>query len=1158
MNSLIDKYSSVFQKIKTINTEIQNAKQKISNIKTECEGDIPVRIANLEETLVKVDEYLLKVKGFQELAKRNLESQNVLTIEAPPGYRVNLNRLKHWASLIDPSASNDPYAQRVFVVAKCDEHFLEQKKVEFTKKIEKLKSDKSQGMTQELARLENEILKLKDDLKNLATSPEVYDLCQSVVEENQKYWYEITPMNFENRKQAVGILSPGAYAAPLNFEKEQREHLKKICGRFYDADGGRVLLPVEFDCSNGYAMLINATPSRGKQLDIALRNFILNIINSYPAGMQKIYALDGNRYNSSSIGSIKQLENTFVLEPIPRNPEQLTATLEQIVSSFADIDDTLALCDSVSEYNEKAEDGKKIPCSTIIFYGWPNSFEGRNRDLIRRIMTNYERYGISFIVVSYDDTSKKDSKEKSDIPEYALHNAIKINMFNKETTICFPEAEPQKFVWYSFSDELSSDFVSSVKECKVEQERLGNEYTKRYSLTKIPPYERTYKKLELPFGIDGKDAAHSISFENENFATYLVGASRSGKSTLLHTLIAGLIRNYHPDNVELWLADFKQLEFKKYIKHLPPHVKYVLLDESTELVFDLVDRLTAEMLERQKLFARLGKQRIDQINPTELSKPLPIIFVILDEFSIMSQSIAESQVYKLRLQNLLAKGAALGIRFLFSSQTFTTGVAGLTSTARAQIQQRIAMKGSKEEISETLELSANLKTEQVRNWMEALPPHYALVKFRSGADTLPQVKRFYVMYFENYSPRDKMIDTIRESMKPCLQYNTSDIACYVDKHPVLVDGNTFDAFNNNEFVSFVRESRNNNKNITSDEKFISFGTPRLMVKMKPAILSNEARENILLIARANEQSCTAAIMISAMKSFALQKGKVEIWAYGKNRIYQTYKKTFEECGFEIIEGIDAVCDAIKNLKQSIINKKQSNKLIVMIGMDRICMDFDYIDSNSTVAENSFMERRKELEQNGAFVTNESEVETTDKIQKWLSLKREMRRNFKAEGKSQDEIKELLKAEETRYFEEHQITLNTCDSEIKKVEEKVSEEPVQQSGAYNAKDDFIHVMKHGSRLGYHFLMNLNAFTDVKQSGLKPEFFRHKLSFQLSVEDSRNMFGTKVASTLPEHICQYDDSIEHFSFRPYLHKDVSWDGWYVDEKGNVVSPYEEVSE
>ena len=151
------------------------------------------------------------------------------------------------------------------------------------------------------------------------------------------------------------------------------------------------------------------------------------------------------------------------------------------------------------------------------------------------------------------------------------------------------------------------------------------------------------------------------------FAAFLMGASRSGKSTMIHTLIAGLIRSYHPDNVELWLADFKQLEFKRYIDHLPPHVKYVLLDESEEMVFDLVDKLNGEMMERQKLFSRLGVQRLDQIDPKMLDHPVPVIFVILDEFSIMSQAIAESPAYKLRLQNLLAKGAALGIKFLFGT-----------------------------------------------------------------------------------------------------------------------------------------------------------------------------------------------------------------------------------------------------------------------------------------------------------------------------------------------------------------------------------------------------------------------------------------------------------------------------------------------------------
>ncbi len=1114
---LIESYNRIFVQTKNIIEKIQALETEIKKKSVDNSGNISARIQKLNEQIDKIDDYLLRIKGFQELAKKNLDSQNVLTIEAPPGYRVNLNRLRNWAMMIDPQSSNDPYAQRVYVVSKCDQCFLEKKKKEFSERIEQLNLNQETGNSEEIEILKSSVQGLREELKHCALGKEILEFSKDVVGENNKYWYQESPSIFVNHAEPLESIAPGAYAASLPFEKEQRIVLKNIMGNYYDSEGGRVLLPVEINNKAEYVMTITCTPSKRKKLDRALQNFMLNTINGAPAGMRKVFIIDGVRFNSSSMGSLRQLEDTFVMGKIPRNPEQLTATLEQIVSSFADMDETIEQYDSVTEYNAAVEPSKRLALATIVLFGWPTAFEGHDRELIQRIMTNYERYGISLITVGYRNTDKKDNWESKTMPEYALQNAIHISMMQGETTITFADSTPQKFTWYYFSESLSGDYINSVKKNKISKETIGNEYPKRYSLDKRPEYIREYKKIELPFGIDSKGIVHSISFENENFATYLVGASRSGKSTLLHTLITGLIRNYHPDNVELWLADFKQLEFKKYIDHCPAHVKYILLDESTELVYDLIDKLTNKMLERQRLFAKLGKERIDQIDVSSLKEPLPVIFVILDEFSIMSQSIAESESYRIRLQNLLAKGAALGIKFLFSSQTFTTGVAGLTPTARAQIQQRIAMKGTKDEISETLELSSNIKTEQVVNWMDALPPHYALVKHRISADTLPEVNRVLVMYIPDYSLRDKMIDDINTSLSPVNEYNPKDIRSYVKKSPVIVDGNSYESFESrcNELKEWMNHSPECEE-YTGDELFLNVGTPRRMEAMLPIVLAPETRENIMLIADNSEMVCVAAVICSVMKSFLLQGAKVHIWAYGRNRLYRIYKDVWEK--YAPFVDMDAICNQIKMLKRKIQNQEEGQDIIIFMGMERICSDFEFTENN----------------EHGKIEITNSPFEINNLIKSGVLIEQE--------ENAPDLFEQLLGG--------NTVTSDSQSSKMSILEMTESEnksEEKEETNVYNAMDDFLYILRQGSRLGYHFMTVFNSLADFKQSGVKDELFRHRMAFQIPKDDSWEFFGSGLATTLPEHVCRYSNAISSYSFRPYLHREFCWDGWTVNEQG-----------
>lgn len=1168
MSELIELYNSVSKKVQDLNAKINDARAEIANESTATSADISVRIKKLEEQLTKIDAYLLKIRGFQELAKKNLDSQNLLTIEAPPGYRVNLNRLRNWAMMIDPTSSNDPYAQRVYLVAKCDEHFLLKKQKEFKSRIELLKSAQASGTSEKIDELNRAIEGYKAELKQYALSGEISNFAVKAQKGNAKYWHGGSPSGFKNNPTAPPVIAPGAYALPLLFDDEQRPLLKGILGDFYDAKGGRVLLPVEISNESSYIIEIKCATSKRKKLDKAIQNLILTTIDENPAGARKVIVLDGVRFNSSSIALLRGLEGTYALEQIPRNPDQLTSLLEQIVSSFADEDELLENYDSIMEYNSAAQGANRIPLTTIIVYGWPNSFGGRDRELLQRIMTNYERYGVSIITISYQNSEKGYGSDRNPMPEYAMQNAIHINMTQNDSVISIMDGAPQKFTWYTMNYPVSADYIASVKSHSVEKESIGNEYIKRVDMENYPPYKRGKKSIVLPYGVDSKDEMHSISFDNENFAAYLMGASGSGKSTLLHTLITGILRDYHPDDVELWLADFKMSEFAQYIDPLPAHIKYILLDESPELVYDLLDRLTEKMMERQKFFMK--HRDLKKVENVPSSIYMPVIFVILDEFSIMSQAVSESEVYKLRLQNLLAKGRALGIKFIFSSQTFTKGVAGLTQTAKDQIQTRIAMKNSYNEINETLELSSGSRTEQVKNWMEALPPHFALSKYRDEDHI--QVKRLQVMYFkgkgdEALEPQRKLIRHINDSLRKVSidDYNASVLDSYVDKKPVIVDGSSYKAFDSNKINALISEYKlENNTELSGDDTIITFGAPRRMVNAKFAVISNESRENLLLIARGLEQACEMSIILTAIKSFKLQGGKVHIWAYSKNRIFKAYKDShFSQ--YEIAEGMSEICAAISSTREKIAQKEIGRDLIVMLGMEQICSDIDLIDfggtSRSTVKTKTSSVNAKQYE-----AKSDDELKQVLEVQNLSELFREKYNIDALEDKWLDEGKpfEEITAEEEKMYQEFIKGLGAPipDKETSAENESFAHQAISydateeeakdtSDNSYNASEDFKYIIKQGSRFGYHFMLCLDDLSDLKVTQLQQDLFRHKLVFQISADDSVALFASKIASRLPEHVCQYSNSLEQYSLRPFIHDGVTWDGWDLDESGSAVN-------
>lgn len=1156
------RYAEIYERLNSVASRYENAERQLVSVREQDEVARQKRIDNLNRQLEKIDEYKAKVEYFRKLAEQHLESKNLLTITPR---ELNFNRMRNWAMMIDPSMTDDPYAQRVYVQAKCNEMFLRQKQEEFERTLKELEEDPDRVDEGLQASVDALKAQLTEECRAIIESGEFAELAAALAGVHAGYTdterLQKVRTDVPAREGTIGL---GVYAKALPVLPTLQYAAKAKLGDYYDIASSSILLPVEHSLNREMVISVACAAAKEKRLYRGLQNYLLNVISQTAVGTRKVYLLDAIHFNNTALGQLRPLEDSVVIEPIPKDAEQILDVLKQIISSFSDIDEALGMADSVQDFNSSAKPEGRISRSLLVLVGYPSAFSGEAKRYADRILLNYEHYGITPILVDTQYVAKKDT-ESTDVPVEIADGIFRIRMTQQRELISQNGGPDYHFRWYELRQELGESFITEVRSHDVSVNTLGTEYVKRVDMEQYPPYERGKKSIVLPYGVDGKDEVHSISFDNENFASYLMGASGSGKSTLLHTLITGILRNYHPDDVELWLADFKMSEFAQYIDPMPPHVKYILLDESPELVYDLLDRLTEKMMERQRFFMKHRDMKKVENVPSDIY--MPVIFVILDEFSIMSQAVAESEVYKLRLQNLLAKGRALGIKFIFSSQTFIKGIAGLTSTAKDQIQTRIAMKNSYDEIDKTLELSSGTRTEQVRNWMEALPPHYALSKYREG-DSL-HVKRLQVMYFkgkgdEALEPQRKLIRHLNRTMKPVIEaeYDPGDVSRYVDKHPVVVDGNSYRAFKASRIADMTRVFREEHVGEVSDEDLvITFGPPRQMVEANFAVVTNESRENLLMVTRSAEQACGMSVVLTAMRSAAMQGGNVQVWAYHKNRLYRTYKDS-HFASFRVAEGLPAICREISALKEKIENKETGNELIVLLGMEQICSDFELIDFGGrktgsapapSVVDHSKYEAKDEESLKAVYEVQDlqnrfrEEYNMEEREDQWI-----------AEGKTDEEMLE----EEERLYDEFLEKLGRGVFAPPAETVQASAEPEEQTGSeeveaeaeyrgYNATEDFKYVVRQGSRFGYHFMLCLSSFSDIRATHLQHELFRHKLAFQLSAEDSVTVFGTRAASKLPEHICQYSDTLERYSFRPFIHEGVNWDGWDVDADGEAIN-------
>ncbi|MFR7353598.1 DNA translocase FtsK 4TM domain-containing protein [Anaerococcus obesiensis] len=419
-----------------------------------------------------------------------------------------------------------------------------------------------------------------------------------------------------------------------------------------------------------------------------------------------------------------------------------------------------------------------------------NSYKSKQVDLSDFDQTFKEEYTLNYkfpkldLLDDRDDDSELDQndiKDKARRIEECLDSfgikskVVQINIGPSVT--CF-ELKPQRGVKVSkilnLSDDLSLALATS--DIRIEAPIPGkshvgievpNSQKEVVGLKEMIASEEFMKSSkELPFvlgkSISGLPKVSAI----EKMPHLLVsGATGSGKSVCINTIIMSILYKHSPDEVKLLLIDPKIVELSIY-NGIPHLIMPVITDpkKASSSLFWAI----REMERRYKLFEENHVRDIssyrDLSEIDENIEKLPYVVIIIDELSdLMMTAASEVEDYITRLAQ---KSRACGIHLIIATQRPTVDV--ITGTIKANIPSRIAFAVTSQIDSRTILDMSGAETllgkgDMLFSPSDAMKPMRIQGAFVSDSEVLRVVNYIKQTREEEYDK--KAMETVEEKTK---------------------------------------------------------------------------------------------------------------------------------------------------------------------------------------------------------------------------------------------------------------------------------------------------------------------------------------------------------------------------------------------------------
>ncbi|QDZ39889.1 ATP-binding protein [Euhalothece natronophila Z-M001] len=549
---------------------------------------------------------------------------------------------------------------------------LQDEKKEFTK-----------SLNSEVSEVENKIRELRELLDNSPSNSESPPRLLSLPWDDPRWFPDDSPNAYQPQTSglAPGVIRLGELR--VENKESQLVQVPALAPTFGISETNPHIL-FEFD------------PENREKVILGLQSTALRIISTFPARKLQCIFIDpvnmGDTFPFKDLHRFIAGQKTYTRsDDIEDQLRQLTDHIEQVIQTYLGND-----YQNLAEYNEAAQ-AIAEPYRYLFIADYPAGFTQRSLDDLNSILVKGHKAGVNVVLHVGNSLENSENKRFSSIfgigkfgtavlrgGNFGNHHQISAALSPYPITLDEPPpAEQFNQIIKAVTEATTSTQVDTIPFSNFYPEQpWSSKYDTRRGINTSIGLKGAKDKLEFWLGEneEGELTSHGL----------LAGKTGSGKSFTLHAIITSLAMKYSPEELELYLLDFKEgVEFQMYVNsekgnnnfnstelkddeedNALPHAKVVSIESDREFGLSVLEYINQQIEERSNQFKAAGNLNKLQEYRDQTGEKMPRILVVIDEFQYMFQENDQiTRRLNTVMDNITRQGRAFGIHLVIASQS---------------------------------------------------------------------------------------------------------------------------------------------------------------------------------------------------------------------------------------------------------------------------------------------------------------------------------------------------------------------------------------------------------------------------------------------------------------------------------------------------------